>query len=160
MPTGLSIRVCPACAGKREGESYGNIVNWDYPRVRGKESALEDCPVPLGITPACAGKRRMWNRDIRTCRDHPRVCGEKGLDGPNEPIRKGSPPRVRGKVQESQIVHPPCGITPACAGKRQPSALSCRQIGDHPRVCGEKDTNLESLFDDVGSPPRVRGKVL
>ena len=76
MPTGLSIRVCPACAGKREGESYGNIVNWDHPRVcgekleaaasgyeemgspprvRGKVAGEVPQRRPRGITLACAG---------------------------------------------------------------------------------------------------------
>ena len=76
------------------------------------------------------------------------------------PSRAGSPPRVRGKVSfcaGNAIID---GITPACAGK----SVSCRPCRtshqDHPRVCGEKLINSPPLKFAVGSPPRVRGKVL
>ena len=31
---------------------------------------------------------------------------------------------------------------------------------DHPRVCGEKHTHLNGTFLNLGSPPRMRGKVV
>jgi len=31
---------------------------------------------------------------------------------------------------------------------------------DHPRVCGEKEPAAEGTNGQVGSPPRMRGKVL
>ena len=52
-------------------------------------------------------------------RDHPRVCGEKLSDTDVEKVEVGSPPRVRGKVLDVASITPGCGITPACAGKRQ-----------------------------------------
>ena len=51
------------------------------------------------------------------------------------------------------------GITPACAGKRKVFLLSGIEVGDHPRVCGEKHTGANGLNTKVGSPPRMRGKV-
>ncbi len=30
---------------------------------------------------------------------------------------------------------------------------------DHPRVCGEKETERDAIAMEIGSPPRVRGKV-
>ena len=51
------------------------------------------------------------------------------------------------------------GITPACAGKSY-TGVRCRiSRGDHPRVCGEKDTRSQRQAHPSGSPPRVRGKV-
>ena len=50
-------------------------------------------------------------------------------------------------------------ITPACAGKRYTLTAQSSMVWDHPRVCGEK-TNHEIKGEwDLGSPPRVRGKV-
>ena len=49
-------------------------------------------------------------------------------------------------------------ITPACAGKRVMCALNTSPVTDHPRVCGEKQLGYDGTLEDVGSPPRVRGK--
>ena len=32
--------------------------------------------------------------------------------------------------------------------------------GDHPRLCGEKDLNSQSLDAFIGSPPPMRGKAV
>ena len=46
------------------------------------------------------------------------------------------------------------------AGKRRSSPSSRRPSRDHPRVCGEKSVWHFQLRPVVGSPPRMRGKVL
>ena len=51
------------------------------------------------------------------------------------------------------------GITPACAGKSERAARSCRGVPDHPRMCGEKFKQEFILYFTIGSPPHVRGKV-
>ena len=71
-----------------------------------------------GITPACAGKSYTQLFLATTPRDHPRVCGEKGLAFPAFSTYWGSPPRVRGKGCCHHLVILVYGITPACAGKR------------------------------------------
>ena len=52
------------------------------------------------------------------------------------------------------------GITPACAGKRRPKRRTKTIPWDHPRVCGEKLVDLLNRYRELGSPPRVRGKVI
>ena len=37
------------------------------------------------------------------------------------------------------------------------SLMLCHR--DHPRVCGEKYPVMDDAFIDMGSPPRMRGKV-
>ena len=49
-------------------------------------------------------------------------------------------------------------ITPAYAGKRHVCNAPCKGMGDHPRVCGEKDAEMAVLSQEMGSPPRMRGK--
>ena len=50
-------------------------------------------------------------------------------------------------------------ITPACAGKSRRKTTDRFCSRDHPRVCGEKGHGSELRGRQVGSPPRVRGKV-
>ena len=128
------------------------------PRVRGKVDICFVLSVAFGITPACAGKRKSRPAGARRDRDHPRVCGEKNQR--TRPIQRnrGSPPRVRGKVNSWPWLVAITGITPACAGKscRRPTRTPARR--DHPRVCGEKVVYQHPRAARVGSPPRVRGK--
>ena len=51
-------------------------------------------------------------------------------------------------------------ITPACAGKRLHHRKNLHNVQDHPRVCGEKFSKSTRKRSGIGSPPRVRGKVL
>ena len=112
-----------------------------------------------GITPAYAGKRsgrfpaglRRW--------DHPRVCGEKWHRRARPVVSLGSPPRVRGKVQQQYDNIQKERITPAYAGKSGELCNGEFCIRDHPRVCGEKDKAAEKAQHLRGSPPPARGKV-
>ena len=129
------------------------------PRVRGKVPEQSSYSQAWGITPACAGKRRRLFTSWVMSRDHPRVCGEKVSS--TSPIKclKGSPPRMRGKVDLSLKVVRVLGITPACAGKSCPFLRRTSPRRDHPRVCGEKRSRFKRDQNVKGSPPRMRGKV-
>ena len=87
------------------------------------------------------------------------MCGEK------IPIEKravylvGSPPRVRGKAGATGAGKSVVRITPACAGKRRFPLHQALKSKDHPRVCGEKLLYMVLFRLNLGSPPRVRGKV-
>ena len=132
------VRITPACAGKRVrpwdlmnlmrdhprvcGEKVTNVPDWALdsgspPRVRGKGRTLVLALRRSRITPACAGKRSSRTGYRYPCWDHPRVCGEKNSKLYLAVMKKGSPPRVRGKVPLSIRVSAASGITPACAGK-------------------------------------------
>ena len=61
--------------------------------------------------------------------------------------------------------HFPCGgndsetgITPADAGKTVRSKLQTLDKQDHPRGCGENQALTDNELDELGSPPRMRGK--
>ena len=87
------------------------------------------------------------------------MCGEKFLDMVLYLHPLGSPPRVRGKVEDPYDQSRKIGITPACAGKSSHLAIHDAAVGDHPRVCGEKLLAQFLIHISGGSPPRVRGKV-
>ena len=171
--------ITPACAGKRRRATGCGCRAEDHPRVCGeKNHYLESKHMYLGspprvrgkeamknitrtirrITPACAGKSAAAQGRRRRGGDHPRVCGEKHAQDPEERYAWGSPPRVRGKATVLQHRGGFFGITPACAGKRGGQQCSIISTRDHPRVCGEKGTALHLIFPIKGSPPRVRGK--
>ena len=87
------------------------------PRMRGKLiQAIVDA-LPQRITPAYAGKTEVLNYRLRVALDHPRVCGENQAttSSPNAP--SGSPPRMRGKLEDALDSGSLVGITPAYAGK-------------------------------------------
>ena len=111
------------------------------------------------ITPACAGKRVRWAVKRLAGRDHPRVCGEKAYSLVINGSEWGSPPRVRGKASGWPAVRSKPRITPACAGKRGRGRRTFECLWDHPRVCGEKVRGYVKIWNEWGSPPRVRGKV-
>ena len=130
--------ITPACAGKRQRPAARLRGGGDHPRVCGeKPVAMHSCITSRGspprvrgkggfpclavlhpgITPACAGKRYGCDDITQGKRDHPRVCGEKGVINQNPEDFKGSPPRVRGKALQAIPATMSEGITPACAGK-------------------------------------------
>ena len=152
-------RITPACAGKRPHSCRKVYAVRDHPRVRGEK--LDGRPAgpdrigspprargkgqragldggQPGITPACAGKRGVVLRHRPECRDHPRVRGEKSPPLVSCFATWGSPPRARGKDCPGSPVPRPLRITPACAGKSTVSDTPHPELGDHPRVRGEK----------------------
>ena len=155
----LPVGITPACAGKRHIATENVVLYRDHPRmcgekqlllyrrnarlgspphVRGKGAEGAEPAVHHGITPACAGKRSFCPCLQRSCWDHPRMCGEKQGCNPCIDSPRGSPPHVRGKEIYPTVPYLPCGITPACAGKRPRQPHGNRLHGDHPRMCGEK----------------------
>ena len=126
--------------------------------MRGKEGQGRADGDGERITPACAGKRTAGGDGRDAAQDHPRLCGEKLniLRGTN--CAGGSPPPVRGKVGRGDRAQALARITPACAGKRGPSAPVGIAGQDHPRLCGEKGCRDTATGKIRGSPPPVRGK--
>lgn len=72
----------------------------------------------VGITPAHAGKSLQYGCPGSSCRDHPRVCGEKNGFVASAAIYPGSPLRIQGKELAAHCPNQVPGITPAYAGKR------------------------------------------
>ena len=156
--------ITPACAGKRISGRFRAPAKRDHPRVcgeklsmlnegerqtgspprvRGKGHLAPVLSIRQRITPACAGKRLRQISSASKNRDHPRVCGEKVCRARSIKLRKGSPPRVRGKASPFRGLSALYGITPACAGKRETSKCRDCRSKDHPRVCGEKSKNCQ-----------------
>ena len=136
-------RITPAYAGKRTVSFSFTPFHWDHPRLCGEKltapetkrgetgspppmrgkgsSVILDCVIS-GITPAYAGKRSAAYCFGVRVEDHPRLCGEKNYEKRNKNEYQGSPPPMRGKVQNCFRYLCPIRITPAYAGKRNKKA--------------------------------------
>ena len=67
---------------------------------------------------------------------------------------------MRGKLPRLRRAKLRVWITPARAGKTRRAFWNRRTVRDHPRACGENSTEFHELERTMGSPPRVRGKLL
>ena len=155
----MTVRAHPRVCGENASSS-GPVSpkTGSSPRVRGKQQEAHDTPQYPRLIPACAGKTRPLFRFLFTRTAHPRVCGENAHLQRSIRSRKGSSPRVRGKlVFASAAVHID-GLIPACAGKTLIRASRGRSRTAHPRVCGENSLIRHSPMQRQGSSPRVRGK--
>ena len=128
------------------------------PQVRGKPRFAVHSVVYDGITPAGAGKTSWRRNKVETIQDHPRRCGENCMWGWYVSVTGGSPPQVRGKLQQAQRGWAYTWITPAGAGKTQSRRLTQPAKRDHPRRCGENCLGALVPAVGTGSPPQVRGK--
>ena len=126
--------------------------------MRGKEFTNGGRAKSVGITPAYAGKRIKEICVSYEYGDHPRLCGEKLNSGSKCKFQSGSPPPMRGKGRHCQIKILCHGITPAYAGKSCRPHSNIIVLGDHPRLCGEKQFIRHPLEHELGSPPPMRGK--
>ena len=145
------------CGENYNTYSYRRIQRGSPPQVRGKHARSFASTSADGITPAGAGKTGGKDRSGVSNGDHPRRCGENVCRRNICMSFAGSPPQVRGKLDESVLTAIFYGITPAGAGKT-PLIVPINRAGritpagagktfeemkknrpnrDHPRRCGE-----------------------
>ena len=171
--------ITPAYAGKRPPEPPKLTQQEDHPRLcgekfsgtltpktdsgspppmRGKKQRTGRCAGSVRITPAYAGKNFSAEYAPHSCRDHPRLCGEKICIHISRCWCLGSPPPMRGKTGYNSRHYDQYRITPAYAGKKQIWIWESWGSGDHPRLCGEKQHDYRLSKGQGGSPPPMRGK--
>ena len=135
------MRIIPARAGQTTSFHPPNAMSPDHPRACGaNRTATTNEDVVIGSSPRVRGKRA----DVR------RICAQ----------GRGSSPRVRGKLCGKQVGRCRVRIIPARAGQtRWPGSRRCAPT-DHPRACGANKTGIHLASYQVGSSPRVRGKLI
>ena len=126
--------------------------------MRGKADSRPVSRLRAGIIPAYAVISKCLRQNTRISVNRPRVCGEKFVADLKPMDQAGSPPRMRGKGDDTIQTDSDRGITPAYAGKSTISDFLTTGTRDHPRVCGEKVLLPFSNPERKGSPPRMRGK--
>ena len=66
---------------------------------------------------------------------------------------------MRGKPGWNTSLDTRIGNIPAYAGKTPASALAKHTPAEHPRVCGENQSKYHLNYRQVGTSPRMRGKL-
>ena len=110
------------------------------------------------FTPTCVGNtRRFAHAGSWPVTDHPHVCGE--YDGLALDARQasGSPPRVWGIRQLTDMALLSQRFTPTCVGNTQTPGTPSVITPVHPHVCGEYASVVSAMPRYYGSPPRVWG---
>ena len=128
------------------------------PRVRGKRDLGALLPAPARLIPARAGKTREAAALIAGPPAHPRACGENHSAWQLVEPRRGSSPRVRGKLGGDGHGVQGAGLIPARAGKTRLRRMAATPLAAHPRACGENSSPRAAPPRRSGSSPRVRGK--
>ena len=128
------------------------------PRVRGKRDRRRHRDRRPGLIPARAGKTPSGEPRPRGRGAHPRACGKNARLTLWPPARRGSSPRVRGKLFACVVVWGLWGLIPARAGKTPVDEAEQYLTEAHPRACGENLHRSGPVPPHRGSSPRVRGK--
>ena len=128
--------------------------------MRGKPATAAVTAAAARITPADAGKTLPFCNISFSLKDHPRGCGENGAYALAIRTPIGSPPRMRGKQERAVGIVQQSRITPADAGKTLQTNVKQFPCKDHPRGCGENAAHKWAYQTVMGSPPRMRGKLL
>ena len=113
--------------------------------------------ISFRITPACAGTTNPSSTVAGGTGDHPRMCGDHYVLCGFAVVLVGSPPHVRGPLNDTYDQFWWEGITPACAGTTKMTREELKAIGDHPRMCGDHLYVHFQRWQYRGSPPHVRG---
>ncbi len=90
---------------------------------------------------------------------HPHACGENLNVLRMQAVKRGSPPRVWGKLAIASGNVPLSRFTPTRVGKTSTRREVIRPATVHPHACGENCCAVGLLREYCGSPPRVWGKL-
>ena len=127
------------------------------PRMRGTLGELVSDCLRMGIIPAHAGNTEIDDLVKSLFGDHPRACGEHWPTISAWPSTRGSSPRMRGTLQRKHALADMAGIIPAHAGNTYGEPHHDLAGGDHPRACGEHESQAWRSCRLEGSSPRMRG---
>ena len=105
--------------------------------MRGKLSSCMHCMHGVRNIPAYAGKTTLSENSFHAKREHPRVCGENGVEKLASGGLRGTSPRMRGKLIGNKTIQAAFRNIPAYAGKTPPFSKEKKGNMEHPRVCGE-----------------------
>ena len=129
-----------ACGGDAFVVEGGVVVGGSSPRVRGNVCSVPYLREDRPVHPRACGETRRSRRAVPVPPVHPRACGER------------LSPRDRA-VRRQRFI-------PARAGERRSAALDMICAPVHPRACGGDGHGPGEVAANVGSSPRVRGRLV
>ena len=113
-----------------------------------------------GIIPAYAGNTLQQTVADDLQADHPRVCGEHRWSSRRHSTHPGSSPRMRGTLFDERFRADGGGIIPAYAGNTYNYKKIRTRRRDHPRVCGEHQSQIGAHLRTLGIIPAYAGNTL
>ena len=153
-----SSPVHPRVRGERtEAEILSSLTSGSSPRARGTLHEARQHARDVRFIPACAGNARTRTSARCSSPVHPRVRGEGGLARVPARLPRGSSPRARGTRSLPRRGPLPRRFIPACAGNAPSSSSSSSSSSVHPRVRGERASDVLPVALARGSSPRARG---
>ena len=171
-PRSRGENTCPRClTDQQEGSS---------PLTRGKRLSRSNVATTSGLIPAHAGKTSHAITASGLTWAHPRSRGENPSPRPPSPRHQGSSPLTRGKLRARERLVDRRGLIPAHAGKTTARPVSRSAPWAHPRSRGEnhyeyakpktsrahprsRGENIRPrlvVWENVGSSPLTRGKLV
>ena len=145
------------CGEHLESSTSSFALLGSSPHMRGTRRRPRVKRARPGIIPAYAGNTTVALPFASSATDHPRICGEHYAAMSRCIRRAGSSPHMRGTPVEVFVRTGACGIIPAYAGNTRLSHGTQAVHRDHPRICGEHTAGVETLRDEPGSSPHMRG---
>ena len=155
---GRGVSVHPRVCGERRARApVTPSMFGSSPRLRGTRDLVNAQGKHVRFIPAFAGNalRKRSPRPAGTV--HPRVCGERFQASTASATVAGSSPRLRGTHLPPWAWALGCRFIPAFAGNAQPPGACPGARTVHPRVCGERLSQLLRTMMMTGSSPRLRG---
>ena len=146
------------CGENTAGSDFTGVQGGTSPRMRGKRKAMKTLVRNSRNIPAYAGKTLVVGNRKAVHREHPRVCGENGIQQILNVTIMGTSPRMRGKRYRKSGLTTLMRNIPAYAGKTNPAIPQSYTPTEHPRVCGENSTRVLTFSPVCGTSPRMRGK--
>ena len=152
------VGITPADAGNRENAVLQFENSWDHPRGCGEQKALRMRQhAARGSPPRMRGTVGGSGFGCSFGWDHPRGCGEQQSVVMHDALHTGSPPRMRGTASWVRADIHTSRITPADAGNSYIDMACAFYTRDHPRGCGEQDTDSLKRFNELRITPADAG---
>ena len=145
---------------RRERARTPGACSWrsgSSPHARGTLPRLAPTLQHLRFIPACAGNASCDSP--RSCRNtvHPRMRGERHPCSIRVRPLAGSSPHARGTLVHIDLVGLQRRFIPACAGNATHGVCRNEAMPVHPRMRGERFTEMGCFTPRSGSSPHARG---
>ena len=112
------------------------------------------------FTPTRVGKTSLSPCATVTVVVHPHACGEDPGHPRRGRYRRGSPPRVWGRLWRQVRLELDRRFTPTRVGKTRHGTFPAGTLLVHPHACGEDGRLSSTRNRSSGSPPRVWGRLV
>ena len=154
----LGVRDHPRIRGEHQESQQRRLgPPGSSPHTRGALADFDPGSFRVGIIPAYAGSTVVADTLLENLKDHPRIRGEHSGVMNITRLSGGSSPHTRGAQHDLGEKRGAQRIIPAYAGSTLFEDEFVVNEGDHPRIRGEHQHDVETSSSHTGSSPHTRG---